>query len=207
MDEASLPRHSFERILRKSRIWISVVLAVLLISWSLSTGAAWRVEGATGAALATVGQMFIALCALGRLYTGVFVAGVKNTVLVRTGPFSVVRNPLYVFSLIGFTGFALMTRDIALMLCVPPAFLVMFRLLVRQEERKLLARFGPEYRAYLSATPRFMPRLAGYEAPAVMTFRPDRLRQAYFQAGTWLLAYPLMTLLDVLRPTSPLFGS
>jgi protein-S-isoprenylcysteine O-methyltransferase Ste14 len=45
-----------------------------------------------------VGYALVIVCVVGRIWCSAYVGGYKNTKLIDTGPFSIVRNPLYVFS-------------------------------------------------------------------------------------------------------------
>ncbi len=75
--------------------------------------------------------------------------------LIKTGPYRVVRHPLYVSELIGvfglaFAGLTILKMAIFLLLIV----LQVYRAL---QEEKLLADVFPEYKEYSSKTSRFIP--------------------------------------------------
>ncbi len=77
--------------------------------------------------------------------------------LVTTGPFALVRNPLYLGNIALWVGFALSAR---LLWMVPVAVLVLgfeYHAIVRWEERLLASRRGEEYRAYAARVPRWLP--------------------------------------------------
>jgi hypothetical protein len=86
--------------------------------------------------------------------------------LVATGPFAVVRNPLYIGNTLLWVGFALSAR----LVWLAPAILVLLALeyhaIVRWEEQLLEARRGREYRDYCARVPRWLPdfQRAGREA-------------------------------------------
>ena len=50
------------------------------------------------------GIFAIILCIFGRTWTSLYIGGRKNRALLTKGPYSVVRNPLYVFSILGAAG-------------------------------------------------------------------------------------------------------
>lgn len=81
--------------------------------------------------------------------------------LIATGPFGLVRNPLYIGNVLLWVGFAVTAR----LLWLAPVVLVLLALeyhaIVRWEERLLEARRGDEYRAYCARVPRWVPRRAG----------------------------------------------
>lgn len=80
--------------------------------------------------------------------------------LISTGPFSLVRNPLYLGNIALWVGFAVSAR---LLYLAPLLILVVgleYHAIVRWEEQLLAARFGDSYRAYAARVPRWVPALA-----------------------------------------------
>jgi protein-S-isoprenylcysteine O-methyltransferase Ste14 len=78
--------------------------------------------------------------------------------LVASGPFALLRNPLYVGNVTLWVGFALTAR----LVWLAPVILVLLGLeyhaIVRWEETLLESRLGQAYRDYASAVPRWIPR-------------------------------------------------
>jgi protein-S-isoprenylcysteine O-methyltransferase Ste14 len=79
--------------------------------------------------------------------------------LVATGPFALLRNPLYVGNILLWVGFALTAR----LVWLAPVILVLLALeyhaIVRWEETLLESRLGQVYRDYAARVPRWIPRL------------------------------------------------
>jgi protein-S-isoprenylcysteine O-methyltransferase Ste14 len=79
--------------------------------------------------------------------------------LVASGPFALMRNPLYVGNILLWVGFAIAAR----MLWLAPFILVLLALeyhaIVRWEERLLESRLGEAYRSYAARVPRWIPTL------------------------------------------------
>ena len=77
--------------------------------------------------------------------------------LVASGPFALVRNPLYVGNILLWVGFAIAAR----MLWLAPIILVLLALeyhaIVRWEETLLESRLGEAYREYAARVPRWIP--------------------------------------------------
>lgn len=79
--------------------------------------------------------------------------------LCTTGPFGLVRHPMYAGGLLLATpGFALMFNS-WIMLLLPVLLYVAFWFLVRNEEAMMADVFGEEYRGYAARTGRFFPRI------------------------------------------------
>ncbi|HEX3161437.1 MAG TPA: isoprenylcysteine carboxylmethyltransferase family protein, partial [Pseudolabrys sp.] len=78
-----------------------------------------------------------------------------SSVLVTTGIFAYVRNPMYVglAFLVAGIGVAL-ASDWTLVMLVVAALLIHFGV-VKREERYLEAKFGAAYRSYMSTVPRY----------------------------------------------------
>lgn len=78
--------------------------------------------------------------------------------LVSTGPFALVRNPLYLGNVALWTGFAVSAR----LLWLAPAIVLLlafeYHAIVRWEERLLESRLGESYRSYAARVPRWIPR-------------------------------------------------
>lgn len=79
--------------------------------------------------------------------------------LVSTGPFAHVRNPLYLGNIALWVGFSLAVGLLWLAPIVSVLLALEYHAIVRWEEELLLARMGAPYRAYLTAVPRWVPRL------------------------------------------------
>jgi protein-S-isoprenylcysteine O-methyltransferase Ste14 len=81
-----------------------------------------------------------------------------NATLVTSGPYRWIRHPMYTTVLILVTATTLLTASLA----VAFGGAAMFALLAarsRVEERRLVEKFGDDYRAYQRRTGRFLPRL------------------------------------------------
>ena len=77
--------------------------------------------------------------------------------LLRRGPYRFSRNPMYAGEAIVWLGWALFYRRSAVWAGLAIACAA-FTVITRWEERRLLTRFGRDYRAYLEEVPRWVPR-------------------------------------------------
>lgn len=184
------------RSLNKSRILWSKVIGLSVLFGVFMTDALIRYEGVLHEILDMTGLALISVCALGRLYTTAYLGGAKNEKLITEGPFSVVRNPLYVFSWIGFTGIALMTTRLMFIIIIPIFFAVLYTMLVRREEAFLEEKFGDSYRAYKAKVPRFIPNFARYKNPEEIKVNTGLLMNGALDAVWWFTAYPLVELAE-----------
>ncbi|HEV8347791.1 MAG TPA: isoprenylcysteine carboxylmethyltransferase family protein [Vicinamibacterales bacterium] len=77
--------------------------------------------------------------------------------LVASGPFAIVRNPLYAGNIALWTGFAIAARLLWLVPIVIVLLAIEYHAIVRWEEQLLEARLGDDYRAYAARVPRWFP--------------------------------------------------
>jgi protein-S-isoprenylcysteine O-methyltransferase Ste14 len=79
-----------------------------------------------------------------------------TTALVRTGPFALSRNPLYVSLILLSLGLALMVDTMWCVLMLLPVLVVLRRGVVAREEAYLERCFGEDYRLYCATTRRWL---------------------------------------------------
>jgi protein-S-isoprenylcysteine O-methyltransferase Ste14 len=77
--------------------------------------------------------------------------------LVDTGPFGLVRNPLYIGNVLLWVGFALTARLVWLAPIVLVLLVLEYHAIVRWEEQLLESRLGGAYRTYVAHVPRWIP--------------------------------------------------
>ena len=141
-----------------------LVIALVLASSAVDTGAGWRLPPATkapGAAALVGGVALIAWAELALLRTARSTGGFGDApaVLVARGPYRYVRNPIYLgafFLLIGLAGW----RGSPSLLLTGAAFVPMVHVFViRVEEPATIRRLGPAYDDYRMDVPRWVPRV------------------------------------------------
>ena len=140
------------------RTLISVPLAIPLLLIRVG-------EASPSAVVLACGVAFVAFGETVRLWGVRHIGAISRTrrdylgPLVTTGPFSVVRNPLYLGNVALWIGFALLAR---LLWMVPVAFVLLgleYHAIVRWEERLLDERLVERYRSYAARVPRWLPCL------------------------------------------------
>jgi protein-S-isoprenylcysteine O-methyltransferase Ste14 len=124
-----------------------------------------------------IGLALVGAATVGRLWCSLYISGRKNTALITTGPYSLSRNPLYFFSLLGFAGIGFASETVTLGIVLAVAMLVSYPTVIRREEAVLRERFGAEFEAYCARVPRFLPNLSGYVEPEVYTVNPRLFRR------------------------------
>lgn len=186
--------------LNLTRIRDSKIIAIVSIILIFASKQIYPPDNAVHLVLDYVGYFLISFCALGRVYATAFLGGHKNAELVTYGPFSVVRNPLYFFSLLGVFGIALVTMHAPVMIFVPLAFTVLYYFLILREEKFLSGKFGQAYADYKKRVPRLIPNPRLYHAPETVAMVPKYLNNALFDAIWWFVPFPVLEILEHFKP-------
>jgi len=178
----------------RTSIPLPIAVALLVIPAgsrpaSLSTSPAW------------VGVPIVLLGELVRLWAVHHIGVISRTrsnrlgPLIDTGPFSLVRNPLYLGNVFLWLGFTLSARLVWLAPVVALVLAFEYHAIVGWEERLLESRLGAPYRAYVTRVPRWLPLLRAPVAPPAAarfswseTFYSERGKLIAIAAGYGLLA-------------------
>ncbi|MEY3025262.1 MAG: hypothetical protein RLZZ238_159 [Planctomycetota bacterium] len=171
------------------RLVASRVAVVGVVGLALFSKHAWPEHGMTDAVLATVGYALLLVGALGRIWCAVHIAGRKNKDLVMEGPFSVMRNPLYFFSMLAFIGAGFSFESITLAAVFGGVFFLTHWRTILLEERKLAELFGPTYAEYFSRVPRFLPKPRLYVPATIVTLSVPVFMRSLVEAGLIPLAF------------------
>jgi protein-S-isoprenylcysteine O-methyltransferase Ste14 len=136
---------------------LAAILLELLFARRVSTGPKYI---ATGVTLAMLGGT---LRAWGTLHNR-YAQGDRKTLAIR-GPYSWVRNPLYVANTLVIVGAAIASGQ----LWAAPITLawcgLVYAQVVQHEERRLLEKYGAEYAAYRAQVGAWWPRALGDRPP------------------------------------------
>lgn len=144
-----------------------------------------------------LGLMIVGIA--GRIWCTFYIGGRKSAEIVDRGPYSLTRNPLYVFSTIAAGGVGAQTGSLILGAVFAVGCALAFQPVIRREERHLRQMFGAPYEAYIARVPRFLPRFCGYEDRAEMTIRTDRVYRTLTDGLVFLTAIPLFEGIEFLQ--------
>lgn len=149
-----------------------------------------------------MGYVLVTVCAVGRIYTTAFIGGIKNAQLITWGPYSVCRNPLYFFSLLGAAGIGLMSTSLLAFGIIFFGFLTIYWKLIEREEEFLQTRFGQSFDDYKASVPKLLPDFSKYACPAEIPLQPKFLNRAVADAIWWFVPLPLFEIAEVLQETN-----
>ena len=149
--------------------WVSLGIA--------SAGALWRIIVNGYAALGTSGNQK---------------RGAVAAELNTTGPYSVVRNPLYVGRIVNFTGIAMLTGSWVYGALIFLISVLIYERISVYEEEFLREKFGPAHAEWAARVPALLPRLHGWTKPKYPFWWRRAIRREYkkiFQLATAVVLY------------------
>lgn len=176
------------QLVRKAALAAAVGACVAFLIFGESR---WAGGGLTHEAIEWAGLGLIVFCIVGRTWCSLYIAGRKVQTLVADGPYSVSRNPLYLFSIIGAVGAGAQLGSFVLALAAGMVAWLVFYLVVRKEERALTAKFGVPYRHYLATVPRFLPKWSLWHDAEKVEAHPSLIVRTFLDACIFLLSIPL----------------
>ena len=177
---------------QRKRLLIVQILSVAAVLVLLFSKPVWRDVSWADGALKYAGVALILACVFGRLWSILFVGGHKNTELVTEGPYSVTRNPLYLFSTIGIFGIGLVFGSVVIALIFGGLSYLIFTVTGQKEGAFLRGHFGDKYRAYEASTPAFWPNIKLFHQPDDVTFSPVALQRTFVDAMYFILMIPVI---------------
>jgi protein-S-isoprenylcysteine O-methyltransferase Ste14 len=182
---------------RKQGLWMGVGACLLLMLFCESQ---WRQQIPTlDRFIEGFGLFLIVLCILGRTWCTLYIGGLKKRSLVTKGPYSVTRNPLYAFTVVGAAGMGAQSGSMVIAALFVAASFVIFSAVIRQEEVFLSASFPIEYANYAARVPRFFPRPSLWDDAEELLVKPRLVRQTFLDACVFLVALPLTEAIEWLH--------
>jgi len=145
------------------------------------------------------GFLLVVAAVLGRLWITLFIAGRKDEQLVREGPFSLCRHPLYLGSVVGATGIGLTTLSLTMTIALPLAIGAIVFTAARREDAALLSAHGEAWHEYCASVPAFWPDWSQKRMPESVTVPLRIYRKAFLDAASFLGLWLLVLVIEQLR--------
>jgi len=186
------------------RVLLFRIFGFLVVAVILLTGQTIDPNSIADDLFEIFGLFFLMVCSFGRLWALLYISGNKRRELITDGPYSITRNPLYVFSLIGSVGIGLVSENVLVLVLVMLFYLVYYPFTILAEEEKLTAKFGQPYSEYKNRTPRFFPKFSLYQSPDVYEVKANVFVQN-FMKGMWFLGiFILLHFIEMLQESGVL---
>lgn len=189
-DNSDRAMSDYQRMRRYALAVLIVLVAIPLIFGGSAHGELMheRIE--------SVGAMLILIGIGGRLWATLYIGGRKSAEVVDTGPYSVMRNPLYFFSTIAIMGVGAQAGSYVLALGFAFLCWAAFSLVIRREEAFLAERMGTPYRDYLARVPRFFPNPRLWRDQPEVTFDPRLLNRTLIDGLAFFASVPLFEFIE-----------
>lgn len=179
-------------IVQRRRKWFVGLALVVLLVLTASVRSVATFNGEWHEAVEALGLAAIVIAIVGRAWCSLYIGGRKKAEIVDRGPYSITRNPLYVFSFIGAFGVGAQTGSLVVGAIFAVATFLVFLRTVGREEAWLAEHFGAPYAAYRARTPRFWPNPARWRDAEELTIRPAFFVRTLRDGLTFLAAIPVM---------------
>jgi len=157
---------------RGAYIYITIAIATVFALLSRDAGPfadaaadrawLWAAIGVAcaGALIRIITSGFAALGTSGRVKSAPEAAELNTT-----GPYSLVRNPLYVGRIVNYTGLAMLSGNWVFSVAVFVLSVLIYIRISLYEAAFLRAKFGGQFEKWASETPLLLPRLSGWVKP------------------------------------------
>lgn len=183
---------------------VLAVLVVVLLAALLFGQSMFAPETVAHEAIEMIGVLLIFLGIVGRLWSTLYIGGRKSAQVVTGGPYSVTRNPLYVFSTVAAAGVGAQMGSIFAVIGFALLCAGAFHIVILREEKYLTETLGASYEAYMAKVPRFFPKLSLYSEGETGGFRPKLLLNTLLDGLVFLIAMPFFESIDAMQVSGTL---
>lgn len=175
--------------------WRKYATGVLLVAWFMTAsviGSRWSDNRIVGTTLFSLGCLLMGVGVIGRVWCLVCIAGFKNEELITDGPYSMSRNPLYFYSLVGTVGAGMGSCTISFPMVAIVGFCLWYPAVIRFEARNLAQRHGEAYEVYRRKTPVLIPSFAGFHENSEHRVRSSSFRRGLFDTIWFFGTFAMM---------------
>lgn len=190
--------HDLSRFQHRRRLALAVLIAVVLLGL-LFVQSRLPSSGKAHEYVEALGFGLILLAILGRTWCTLYIGGRKAAEIVDTGPYSVTRNPLYVFSAIGAAGVGALAGSVTVAVVFAVVTYLCFLYVILVEEKYLTNTFGDVYLRYMQRVPRFLPNFGLFKDAEMLSVRPKVLYRTFTDGLIFLVAYPFFEIVEYLQ--------
>lgn len=192
-DKSLAALQSYQR-LRRLALAVLLALVGVVLLFGQST---FPPETLVHEVVEMAGIVLIIVGIAGRLWSTLYIGGRKSATVVTDGPYSITRNPLYLFSSIAAAGVGAQMGSLTATVGFGLACAAAFHMVILREEKYLSQNLGADYAAYLADVPRFWPKPSLYrEGQTTRGFRPKLLLTTLLDGLVFLVALPVFELID-----------
>tara|TARA_B100000683_G_scaffold86912_1_gene85747 strand:- start:827 stop:1420 length:594 start_codon:yes stop_codon:yes gene_type:complete len=188
-------------IARKRMLFLRVsIISLALLSYFFIEFRAFTLELSIEQSLqfSVIGFILLIFGCFGRIWASLYIEGNKTKNLITNGPFMMVRNPLYFFSLMILIGFCFALKSLFLPIGLILIFIVFHVPTIANEERKLRDIHGELFDDYVRSTPRLIPNIFKYKKPITsdrVNIKIKRINGVLLEVIGYIFTYTFIDLL------------
>ena len=184
------------------RIWLFVALLIVGF-FLLFVQSAWQSEFTYRAIqFCSIGLIWAGI--FGRLWSILYIGGRTALEVVTTGPYSMMRNPLYFFSAIASGGVGGLSGSLTIAALAGILCVVAFLIVIKREEEFLGGTFGKPYADYCARVPRFFPKFSLFKDEDAIEVSLRRVYSTLLDGLVFFAALPLFALVEYLHNSGQL---
>lgn len=198
------PNQTLKPFNQRKRLLVIQVLSVFAFIALLFIRPYWGDSSMPHEAIELTGLLLVIGCIMGRLWCILYIGDRKNEDLVFHGPYSMSRNPLYLFSTIGAFGLGLMFGSIIVFMILGFGCYFVFRVTAKKEAKFLHGKFTSQYEDYAARVPLFWPSFKTYQDELKVSFSPMALQRTFRDSLFFLLFFPAVEIVEYLHETGVL---
>jgi protein-S-isoprenylcysteine O-methyltransferase Ste14 len=189
-------KNSIIFVVVKSRLYVSRLFAVVILLLVLFTGQSFPDGSVPDLSFEMTGLFLLTVCSMGRLWALMYIGGNKSKEIITDGPYSVVRHPLYLFSLIGAIGIGLASENLLVLAAIIIFYAIYYPFTILAEEKKLENRFGQMYLDYKRITPMFIPKPSLYKGPQFYVVNANDFVKEFISGMWFIWIYILFSVIE-----------
>lgn len=186
-------------IQRRRKFVLIGLLALFLGATACISDAWWPASQGMHKAIEWLGIVMIFICIAGRTWCTLYIGARKKRELVTIGPYSLCRNPLYAFTVVGAFGVGAQYASVVIAGAAALLTLLVFRSVIAREEAWLSEAFGTDFAEYAANVPRIWPNFSGWKDAGELQISPQLVVQTFLDASLFMLAIPASEVVEYVQ--------
>jgi protein-S-isoprenylcysteine O-methyltransferase Ste14 len=191
-------------ISKEYRIALSRIFSVIILFIILFSSYSWETNLYVNIATDVVAFVLILICTFGRLWALAYISGHKTKDLITEGPYSLVRNPLYLFSLIGAIGVGIASKNLLVFTLILVIFAIYYPFVIKAEEEHLHEVHKEAFQKYKKNTPMFIPNFSSFHEQQYYAVNTRKFRRAFISVIWFPLIFIILLVIERLHASGAL---
>ena len=180
----------------KNRILWSRIFVIFILLLIIFSSYSWSKDSLLYFIMQWFGFVCVVIATLGRLWCTIYIGGYKEDTIITQGPYSIVRNPLYIFSFIGIIGLGSASQNIIALLLFIILFTFFYPFVVQNEENNLEKAHGELFVEYRKKTPKWIPRFSLYNRPPEYVVHLKNIDEAILSSMWFLWFFLILKIIE-----------